>query len=84
MAKKKIFCVINEESCEIKGAFYAFETAITLARAYSTVEDVEHVIKPISLDFIDFEVLGSAVLKNAKIKGEEAHKVIDPTTKIVV
>ena len=84
MAKQKIFCVIDDKTCTIKGAYANFETAINLAKAFSTVEDIHHSIKPIPFDFIDFAVLGQAVIKKAEFKEGEKFKILDQDTKIVV
>lgn len=61
--KTKIFCVVEDESCWIRGAYSRFETAMKMAKAYHGVDETKHSIRTIDFDFIDFDIIAQHVEK---------------------
>jgi hypothetical protein len=61
--KTKIFCVVESESNNIIAAYSQFETAMNMAKAYYGVSDLQHSIKTVDFDFIDFNTIAKHVEK---------------------
>ena len=61
--KTKIYCVVEDETCWIRGAYSHFETAMKMAKAFHGVDEVKHSIRTVDFDFIDFDIIAQHVEK---------------------
>lgn len=61
--KTKIYCVVEDQSCWIRGAYSQFETAMKMAKAFHGVDETKHSIRTIDFDFIDFDIIAQHVEK---------------------
>ena len=61
--KTKIYCVVEDETCWIRGAYSRFETAMKMAKAYHGVDETKHSIRTIDFDIIDFDTISKHIEK---------------------
>lgn len=61
--KSKVYCVVEDETCWIRGAYTRFETAVRMAKAYHGVEEAKHSIRTVDLDIIDFDTISKHIEK---------------------
>jgi len=61
--KTKIYCVVEDQSACIRGAYSTFEVAMKMAKAYHGVDETKHSIRTVDFDFIDFDIISQHVEK---------------------
>ena len=71
--KSKVYCVVEDETCWIRGAYTRFETAVRMAKAYHGVEEAKHSIRTVDLDIIDFDTISKHIEK--KVLDRESSSV---------
>ena len=70
--KSKVYCVVSDESCCIRGVYSRFETAMRMAKAFHGVDEVKHSIRTVDFDFIDFDIISRHVEKKVLDRGRSS------------
>ena len=61
--KTKVYCVVEDGSFWIRGAYTRFETAVRMAKAYHGVDETKHSIRTVDFDLIDFDTISKHIEK---------------------